>query len=175
MLTNKISLLFHLKRPRNYVKGDMLLYLRITVDSQRTELSLNRRFDPLRWNQKAERASGTKEDAKALNAYIETTKLQVYEAHRELLETKEIITIEKLKNKLSGKDENRPKMFLEIFKEHNQQMLQLIEANEYAKGHTLILKLPISMWAIFFNGRIMSQILQLRKLIMLSSRILNII
>jgi hypothetical protein len=34
-----LSLLFFLRKPKNYQSGDMPIYLRITVDGQRTELA----------------------------------------------------------------------------------------------------------------------------------------
>src|SRR6202022_497044 len=123
MVTNRFSLLFRLKKPKNYVRGNMLVYIRITIDSQRTELSVNREFDPDRWNKKAGRAAGNKEDAKTLNAYLETLQVKVHEAHRELLAANEIVTAEKIKNRPAGKRDERPRMLLEIFLEHNKQML----------------------------------------------------
>jgi integrase len=134
MVTNRFSVLFRLKKPADYVKGNIPVYMRITVNSVRTEISINREFDPARWNTKAGRATGTKEDARALNAYLETMLLQVHEAHRELTAAKEEITAEKIRNKLLGKGEHKPKFFLEIFAEHNKQMVKLIERGEYAKG-----------------------------------------
>jgi site-specific recombinase XerD len=115
MVTKRFSLLFRLKKPRGYEKGAMLVYMRITVDSERTEISANREFDPARWNRKTGRASGTKEDARALNAYLDALQVKVYEAHRELIDAKEEVTAEKLKIKLQGKEIKKPKMLLEVF------------------------------------------------------------
>jgi hypothetical protein len=38
------------------------------------ELSTKRTCDPGRWNSASERASGTREDSRALNAYLDTYK-----------------------------------------------------------------------------------------------------
>ncbi|SEB21505.1 Arm DNA-binding domain-containing protein [Pedobacter hartonius] len=40
------SLLFYLKKPKNYLKGAAPIYLRITVDGKRAELSASRECDP---------------------------------------------------------------------------------------------------------------------------------
>jgi site-specific recombinase XerD len=137
MVTNRFSLLFRLKKPAQYERGPMPVYLRITINSERTELSVNREFDPHRWNKKAGRAMGTKEDARTLNAYLDALQIKVHEVHRELIEAKQIVTAERLKNKLSGKSTEKPRMLLEIFSEHNRQMNALISKGEYAKGtHT---------------------------------------
>ena len=134
MVTKRFSLLFRLKKPKGYAKGIMPVYMRITVDSERTEISLDREFDPARWNKKAGRATGTKEDARALNAYLDMLQVKIYEAHRELVSLGEEVTAEKLKNRLQGKDVKKKKMLLEVFAAHNQQMGPLIERGEYAKG-----------------------------------------
>lgn len=44
----------------------------MTVDGVPKELSIKRSWESNRWNPEAERASGTKEDARALNAYLDT-------------------------------------------------------------------------------------------------------
>ena len=137
MVTKRFSLLFRLKKPANYEKGNMPIYLRITLDSQRTELSINRDFDPQRWNKKLGRAIGSKEDALTLNAYLDMLRMKVHQAQGEMIAKDEEITTEKLKNKLSGKGDERPRMLLQIFADHNRQMLSLIQTGEYAKGtHT---------------------------------------
>lgn len=134
MVTKRFSLLFRLKKPRKYQGGNMLVYMRITVGSERTELSIDREFDPKRWNKKAGRATGTKEDAKSLNHYLDSLQVRVHEAHRSLLATGEEFTAEQLKARLQGRDVQKPRMILDVFREHNKQMRTLIEKNEYAEG-----------------------------------------
>ena len=41
--------LFFLKKPKNYLKGPIVIYLRITVSGIRTEISINRKVDPDKW------------------------------------------------------------------------------------------------------------------------------
>jgi hypothetical protein len=84
MLDKRFGLLFYLKKPKNYGKGPIPIYLRATVDGIAKELSTKRSCDPNRWNPSAERVSGTKEDAKALNAYLDTLQAKAYEAKRQL-------------------------------------------------------------------------------------------
>jgi hypothetical protein len=66
MLEKSFGLLFFLRKQRNADKGLMYIYLRITVDGISKELSVKRSWDPSKWNGKANRASGNKEDAKLL-------------------------------------------------------------------------------------------------------------
>jgi hypothetical protein len=53
MLGKNFSLLFFLKKPKNYVSGVMPVYMRITVDGHAKEMTTARHCDPQSWNQKA--------------------------------------------------------------------------------------------------------------------------
>lgn len=69
MKTN-FTLLFYLKKPKNYGKGVVPIYLRITVDRKRAELCTSRECEPELWNTKAGYILGTREEAKILNSYL---------------------------------------------------------------------------------------------------------
>ncbi|HLY68804.1 MAG TPA: site-specific integrase [Puia sp.] len=126
MVNKTFSLLFYLKKRSNYVKGRMPIYIRITVDTQRAELSTKRYCDdPDKWNASAGRIKGINENAKLLNAYLDTLQSKVYDALRFFVERDEIITAEKIKDKLIGIKEH-PKKILEIFLQHNDQIKALI-------------------------------------------------
>lgn len=71
MLEKSFGLLFYLKKPKNYQQGPIPVYLRITVDGDEKEMSAKRSWEPYRWSVKSSRASGTKEDARAINEYLD--------------------------------------------------------------------------------------------------------
>lgn len=50
MLEKGFSLLFYLRKPKNYHDGAMPIYLRITVNNVPKEISTGRQSDPDRWN-----------------------------------------------------------------------------------------------------------------------------
>ncbi|MEP7080913.1 MAG: site-specific integrase [Ginsengibacter sp.] len=125
MLDKTFGLLFYLKRPINYQIGFIPIYLRITVDGKRIELSSKRICDPLRWNSSAQRANGTREDSRELNAFLDTLQAKVYEAKRHLIESNKIITPLSLKDLLFGNDK-RNRMIIKIFEDYNNNVRQLI-------------------------------------------------
>ncbi|WP_207801948.1 site-specific integrase [Pontibacter arcticus] len=100
-----ISIIFYLKKPRNYASGPVPIYLRVTVAGRRAEISTARECEPRRWISSAGRASGNKEAVLALNAYLDTLQQKVYEAHRHLLEHGKEATAEKVKAAYLGKQE----------------------------------------------------------------------
>jgi site-specific recombinase XerD len=125
MLEKSFSLLFYLKKPKNYLKGALPIYLRITVDGIPKEISTGRQCDPDRWNSNAGRVYGTKEDVKALNTYLDTLQTKVHEARLRLIEKNESINSDALKCILKGK-KDKSKMILVIFQLHNEQMKSLV-------------------------------------------------
>jgi len=132
MLEKSFSLLFYLKKPKNYLKGIKPIYLRITVDGIPKEISTGRQCDPDRWNANADRCNGTKEDAKSLNAFLDILQTKVYEVRRKLLEKNEIITAERLKNTLKGTD-GTVRMLMKIFQQHNDEVKNLV-GKDFAPG-----------------------------------------
>jgi len=124
MKTN-FSMLFYLKKQKNYTSGLAPVYLRITVDGERAEVTTNRECEPEKWNSHSGRATGTKENIKSLNAFLDNLQSDAYEAHRYLHENGKLITAESLKNRMLGKSE-KSYMLIELFKDHNNKVESLI-------------------------------------------------
>ena len=125
MVTKTFSIRFRLKKPKNYVKGPQLIYLRITVDKERVEISTQRECESSRWNASTGRVSGTREDVKILNAYLDSLQRKAYEAQQFLIDTRQEVTAEKIKNRMLGITEST-KMILAVFQEHNDRMKALV-------------------------------------------------
>ncbi|MFT3980624.1 MAG: site-specific integrase [Ferruginibacter sp.] len=126
MLGKNFSVLFFLKKPKNYVSGEMPVYMRITVDGQQKEMTTARHCDPQSWNQKAEKAFGKTEKVKELNNHLTALQVKVFEARRLLIESCKEVTAEAIKNLLTGQVE-KSRMILDVFKHHNEQMEALVK------------------------------------------------
>jgi len=124
-MNTNFSILFYLKKPKNYVSGPVPIYLRITVKGQRAELSTSRECDPSKWNSHAGRVVGTKEDVKTLNRYLDLLQHDVQNAQQTLIEKRQNITAESLKNQFTGKLETN-RYLLKLLAEHNTHVEALI-------------------------------------------------
>ncbi|MVZ67443.1 tyrosine-type recombinase/integrase [Sphingobacterium sp. DK4209] len=124
-MSTNYSLLFYLKKPKNYVNGAKPIYMRITIDGSVCEISTGKSCDPSRWNSKANRSKGNTEEVKTLNSYLEMLNLKVAALHLEILKLGEIPTIELLKLKITGKAENQ-KTLLSVLRDHNLKMDSLL-------------------------------------------------
>ena len=132
MLSKTFTLLFYLKKPKNYVDGRMPIYMRFTIDRQRIEIATKRDCEPDKWNASSGRKVGQKEDVRALNAFLDSLQTKVYEAQRNLVDAGKPVTANSIKDILTGVAD-KPKMILEIFKEHNEEMLALV-GKDFARG-----------------------------------------
>jgi|SRR5690606_3564333 len=132
MLEKSFAINFFLKTPRN--KGNVrYVYLRITVDGVPKETSIKEKWDITRWDQKAGRATGNKEDARMLNTLLESieTKIKTY---RVLMINKDVtITSQLLIDYVSGHNVSKTKV-LEEFQAHNDEILALVPKGEFAPG-----------------------------------------
>jgi hypothetical protein len=77
------------------------------------------------------RPTGAKEDARTLNAYLDTMQNKVYETQRQLTEQGLEVTAEAIREKFFGSERSR--RLMEIFEEHNEQISQLVDI-EFAPG-----------------------------------------
>jgi len=124
-MSKNYSLLFYLKKPKNYTCGPKPIYMRITVDGIPKEVSTGKECDPIKWNSRGNRAKGTKEDVKTLNSYLDALEYKINEVHLQMTKNDEEITAESLKLRYLGKHIQR-KTLLNVFLVHNQQMTTLL-------------------------------------------------
>jgi hypothetical protein len=132
MLSKTYTLLFYLKKPKNYVDGKMPIYMRFTIDRQRIEIATKRDCEPDKWNASSGRKVGQKEDVRALNAFLDSLQTKVYEAQRNLVDAGKPVTANSIKDILTGVAD-RPRMIMGIFKEHNDEMLALV-GKDFTRG-----------------------------------------
>ena len=138
------SYIFYPKKPKNYSTGPVPIYLRITIDGKRAEISTGREVEPGYWNTAAGRMKvpdgGMKDQAikipaaeiKKFNAYLDELQAKLYDAHHALIRENKPITAETLKNKYTGASDKQ-RMLVPIFQKHNDEIAALVPA-EYSPG-----------------------------------------
>ena len=124
-MSTNYSLLFYLKKPKNYTSGPKPIYMRITVDGIPKEVSTGKDCDPCKWNSRGNRAKGTTENVKTLNTYLDTLEHKIADIHLQMAKNGAEITAESIKLKYLGKDIQR-KTLMDVFREHNEQMKALL-------------------------------------------------
>jgi len=126
----KLSILFYAKRAKTTADGLLPIYIRVTVDGERIEMSTKRYTSPDKWSVEGNRMKGTSAEAKAVNAYLDALKAKVYEYQQQLIREDEEVNAENMRNKILG-IEKRKHMLVAIFKQHNDEIKALI-GKDYA-------------------------------------------
>ncbi|WP_350293528.1 site-specific integrase [uncultured Croceitalea sp.] len=131
-MNTSFAQLFYIKRRNLKKQAKVSIYLRLTVNGKRSELSISRKVDPEKWNAKTGKMRGSGIEAVQLNQYLDMIRAKVNRIQFQLVEEGNPFTAVDIKNIYQGKD-REVKMLLEVFDEHNRQMKKLVD-KEFAIG-----------------------------------------
>lgn len=127
------SVLFYIKRSKLNENGTVPIYLRITIDGQRTELSTKRDIEPDKWSKSGQKTIGNTEHARAMNNYLKSLEQKVFDVHKRMIDEKLPLTATTLKELLlyHGKKPD-VRTLIPIFTDHNLRIKALI-GKEFSK------------------------------------------
>lgn len=131
-MKHKMSILFYAKSAKSSKDGLTPIYLRVTIDGQRIELSTSKFVEKSKWNPDAGKVKGLTEEARSINSYLDILKNKVYEVEKDMVNNDLEITAQTFKNRYLGIDENQRNL-IAIFEEHNRRVRELI-GKEYAEN-----------------------------------------
>jgi hypothetical protein len=101
-MNTKLSILFYAKRAKTTTDGLVPIYIRVTVDGERIELSTKRFTTPEKWSVEGSRMKGTSTEAKATNSFLDTLKAKIYDYQQQLIREDELVNAENMRNKILG-------------------------------------------------------------------------
>lgn len=162
MFEKSFGLLFFIRKPKNYQNGALTIYLRITIDGAVKELSTKRKCEPSLWSPKAGRAIGNRESVKELNSFLDVMEQSVYRAKRKLIDNDRDLTVESLKDALTGADEKKV-MILDVFRHHNAQ-LKALEGIDFASNTIIRYNTTITHVSAFLKWKYNVEDLEIKKL-----------
>lgn len=131
-MESSINVLFHLRKDKQTKEKLYPIYLRVTIDGGRIELSTQRCIEGAKWSTTGSRVKGGTEEAKRINTYIELLRHRVFIYQKELMLEGKEVTLSTFKNKWLGIVGDQ-RMVLEIFKEHNDRVEKLV-GKDFAEG-----------------------------------------
>ena len=124
-MKHKMSILFYVKSSKASKNGLLPIYQRITINGIRIELSTSRYVEKSKWNTAAGKIKGNSEEARLINSHLDILKNKVYETEKWMINNDQEINALNFKNKLLGIEEKQ-RMLLIIFEDHNRRMKELI-------------------------------------------------
>ena len=105
--------------------GELTIFMRITVNGERAEVSTHQSVESHLWNQNKAIVKGVSNSSKQVNDCLEHLKLKVYQYKKELESNDQEITARILGDLLQGKSSRR-KGLVELFLEHNKNCRELV-------------------------------------------------
>ena len=122
MRSNKtFGITFFVKKYQQDKQGQVPIYVRISVNAKRLDMSVQRKIALERWDEVRGIARGTKEEIKQLNGYLDQVKSQLIACKESLVQERKLITTEAIKSRYLGQDE-RGKTLIELMEYHNEEM-----------------------------------------------------
>src|SRR5207248_738803 len=126
------SLLPFIRLHRQNKTGEAPIYIRITIDGKRTEISTKIYVAPEKWNVQKGRVKGNHESAKSFNKSIEVFEQKLREIYTRFIEKEIVINADSIKSAFF-KTEEKQRLLADHFEFHYEQMRREIDLN-YSKG-----------------------------------------
>ena len=100
------SLLFFFKKNKISQDGKAPIYMRITVNGKRSQISIKRKVAVEKWNSEAGKVVGKSMEVRELNRYLNSLENKIFKIQQKLLEDNRPISALLFKNIFTGKIEN---------------------------------------------------------------------
>ncbi|MFC2080706.1 phage integrase SAM-like domain-containing protein [Bacteroidota bacterium] len=126
MSRKTFSILFFIKKSKLNRNGEAPIYMRITIDGERSETSIKRSIDQSRWNNDKGAARARSNFEQDLNQYLKHITHQVYLKQQELEEQNRVISAKSLMNAYLNKDDDDRRTILQVYDEHNVKLKLLV-------------------------------------------------
>jgi len=125
-MSTSMSVLFYARKSMANNQGEYPIYMRITIAGERFEIGTKRFILPENWSAETGRMKGASSNARSVNTFLESLLSKAYTHQRQILNEGKEFTMTEFRSRWTGVPLERPRMLMEIFEEHNQQMKALI-------------------------------------------------
>src|ERR1035438_10010321 len=112
----KMSVLFYLRKAKTMNDNLVPIYLRVTIDGKRFEVTTDRFIDSSRWSSRAGKMKGTSEEFRCINNHLDRIKRKAFEYQQDILLKNLPLTVETFKSKWWGLCENHYTLLHFIFR-----------------------------------------------------------
>src|SRR5690606_38240406 len=119
------TVIFFTRKSRSSQK-QLSIYVRITINGKRSEISLKRVMPVKDWDSNKNRGRGSSQTVRILNAYLDEVYNRLLECHKELLEEDKFISSETIKARYLGEDDNN-KTLRELITYHRGNMAYVLK------------------------------------------------
>ncbi|WP_323027860.1 site-specific integrase [Gelidibacter japonicus] len=111
------------------------IYVRITLDGQRVNISLKRKVDITSWDEKLQRATGRGKDARILNQYLNEVQTKIQRIYEQFKSEDRGLNPQMIKARFLGEDKNNLS-FQGLIIYYNEKMQHKLHRNTMAQYKT---------------------------------------
>ena len=125
------SILFWINKNRPQKTGEFPIYIRVTVNGKRVEISTQRSIPMELWDQKAQKVIGKGNTQTVINSSLDLAKGKIQSIYNQMLSGNVKITAEEIKIRFSGKESApKHKTILQAYEFHNLKMQELVKVGK---------------------------------------------
>ncbi|MHA7056441.1 site-specific integrase [Aquimarina sp. M1] len=132
--SSTFSILFWIYASRA-VNDQTNIYVRLTLNGQRVNVSLKRKVNATTWNAKTQRANGTSKISKALNLYLNDVQSKIYRIYEQLKSEEIPFTSQSIKDRFLG-ESRKSYSFRNLIDYHNEKMQHKLHNNTIGQYKT---------------------------------------
>ena len=111
------------------------IYIRITLNGKRVNISLKKKINISTWDEKLQRASGTDKDSRILNLYLNEVQSKVYRIYEDFKRDEAPFSSQMVKAKFLGEDKTRFS-FQNLVDYYNEKMQHKLHKNTMGQYKT---------------------------------------
>lgn len=117
---NTFGIQFVLRLPKNKKDEMAVVYVRITVNGRRAEISLKSKVSINNWDEAKGRAKGKREEIVKLNSHMEQVRSLIFDCYQELIQQNKPVSVNAVKAKYLGEDLEEAMTLLKVAEYHKQ-------------------------------------------------------
>lgn len=121
-----ISITFYARQSRARQDGQSPVFMRVKLGKDYFDTNTKVFVAPSSWSGDMGKVKGSHEQARFTNSVLESFRTKALDIQRQLMTEGKQITLDIIKNKWFGVSTERPRMLMEIFEHHNNQMKDLV-------------------------------------------------
>lgn len=113
---------------KRVIKDQVNIYLRITLNGKRVNISLKKKINITTWDEKIQRANGTDKESRILNLYLNEVQSKVYRIYEDFKKEEKPLTSQMVKARYLGED-RRHFSFQNLIDYHNEKRQHKLHKN----------------------------------------------
>lgn len=111
------------------------IYVRLTQNGKRVNISLKKKIEITTWDEKTQRANGTGKDSRILNLYLNEVQSKIYQIYEDFKKAEKPFTAQMVKARFLGEDKKRFS-FQNLIDYYNEKMQHKLHKNTMGQYKT---------------------------------------